>query len=1333
MAEAELKVVAGIDGERHLRRARRRINEITLAAKALHRQVTFTSRGYSKSLLNAIDRTDGRWKKHFDDMDKIIQKFGAFTMGGLKLALKAAGAEMLLMAASMVTLHGLFAIGQGLMKAWTGTLNMLGGAASSAAVAIAAVSAAMREQAAAMFAFRGSGMAGYSAFGNNVNKVRVVMRGLHTDSTLAAAGIENLNAAYTAVSQNSTFSRSSQVMLKGLMDFASAGQDVNKGMQGAGTLIGTIQDPRKSWQDIRAAADAMGPVMKETMRKATLSKSEGGLGLNNAKDLIAAINSGQLAALGEVSGQWDAVSGTLISRFKAAFTEIRNDFADLGQIVLGPLKDQLASVTDTFRTGMTRVWGPMVEFAKGPFIEGIGGMVEGITNMFVSLVRRGPEIEGVMGRISDRWAGFVEGWNNVLDRLRPFIDGARVIESAFGNMWAEISQYFRESFGVFNEFLVNNKPLVDDFGTKLGQLFRAFGDFQVEMKELMTRALPYINRMIEGVTSIIRGMTGIMRFLKGIVGNMGDGAGAYGLLAASMTILGKLRSWAGGFLFQKSTGTMNVNAGTVNVGGAAGITKGLVDSGQREASAAAAGMRSSRGLRSATSGGPGSTPETGGQMHLPGMGTDDWQMNPGATGTQMQFPGMGPIQKEDTATAATTARAKAAARTSGQGFTPGASTTPAPRTTSQKWKAIRNRPPGGPSLYQRTRLATALRERAASWEGMRTRFNQSTGAKMGVGAGLGMLAQYAPESMQGSMALGGAAAFINPQIGLGIAGIGGALTAESAGAAGLSGMAGGAAMGARYGVAGAVAGAVIGGITGVLMGAMREEAAKKKYAKDAGKMIAASIIGTYFSDEHLRKARTMGAGALTVDELRKGMSTGKGDKLTELLYARDALQQRRNPVNLNAPTMSGGQGDGTFNGETTDQTLDRMLREAGQGGILGAITPHKTAAEFEAEQEAAFARADADIVDFLRVHAEDLGLGELDISKIEDPAYMGIMTDQAMKSLTTSSQAMDFVMAQGQYNITQLADMMGMTTDEVLELSVATGTNLYDATKNWGEIVQSVTAGLLNSYNDLRNAVADQIGTQLAGLQVGIDRAKAPEIMDEAGRTIVDMVASDDFDAATAGEALQTIYRGAISMAGGDELMAQRGMEQVMGIGGTGWMEGGALGGPEAFQQMMANPEIAAFIRGLSGSAASQLAMTAEVVFANLAGSGRTGVKLRQVEAMLAGGGTEQIDKLKDLGLLDAGTYEGKNAAQLGALFEEAGIETGSLDLTKREHDVARGYTEGSETFKAAVEMFAENIGILVQGAGRAPADTTNDYNRDQSLDFDNAEERSLVSLTGVA
>ena len=792
-AETELKIQVDVDGTRKLDKLERKIRSLERTVDRLGTRSTRVFKNYGSQMDNTLGKSTGKWKKHFDDLDSLIKKFGTATLGGLKLAMKAAGAEMALMAISMVSLHGLFKIGQGLVKTYTGLLNVLGGAAAGATLALAGTAAALREQNAAMFAFRGNAMGGYDGFVTGLNKVRVVMRGLHRDEVMAAAGAANLEAAYAAVSRRSTFTQGSQGMLRELMDFAAAGGDMKKGMSSAGELIASIQSGKGNW---REQAKSMGEPMKKAMKD---------LGITSRQQLQTALSDGSLAAAGGVAGQWAAVSGTLIGQFKAAFTGIRADFADLGQALLAPLKVRLQEVVRIFRDGMSRVWLPLIQFGQGPFLSSITGFAEKTTDMFVSLVRRGPEVEGVFGRIADRWKGFVDGWNNVLDRLRPLIDGAKVLEGMFGNMFGAIGTYIRESFGTFNEMLQENEPAVRAFGTRLGELFAAFGNFQNELKALFFEALPFINRILSGVKSIVDMLTNVIRGGRGMLGAVGDGAGAYGLLAAAMVILSKLKNWAGGFLFMKQTQTMNVNAGQVNIAG----------------------------------GGAGATGVTGGG-----------QLNAGQR-AQMDARGMKSMSFRQ-------------------------------RVMSEQQAMNASGKPG--TMWQRG-IGSRLRAARQPSEAFRGKVAGSMGARVGLGMGLGMLSQHVGSESQGVMALGGAAAFMSPQIGLGIAGLGLAATSQNKTHAALGGAAGGAAIGMYAGPWGALGGAIVGGAYGWLTAGARKAAAERGLAQAAGAAISDAMIGAIASQLGVNY-EGIGTAALTTSAVRKTIQDGPvGQYSSDLLSA----------------------------------------------------------------------------------------------------------------------------------------------------------------------------------------------------------------------------------------------------------------------------------------------------------------------------------------------------------------------------------------------------------------------------------------------------------------
>ena len=91
------------------------------------------------------------------------------------------------------------------------------------------------------------------------------MRALMNDTNLAAAGAEALQGAFAAISKTSTFTAASQNLLKGLGDFAAAGQPLEQGMKAAGDLVAALQDPKASFSKVTEAAKALGPQMTKAL------------------------------------------------------------------------------------------------------------------------------------------------------------------------------------------------------------------------------------------------------------------------------------------------------------------------------------------------------------------------------------------------------------------------------------------------------------------------------------------------------------------------------------------------------------------------------------------------------------------------------------------------------------------------------------------------------------------------------------------------------------------------------------------------------------------------------------------------------------------------------------------------------------------------------------------------------------------------------------------------------------------------------------------------------------------------------------------------------------
>jgi len=850
MADASLVVRVSAVGERKLKQIRRDLDRISVSATAASASLKAFGTSYTTQMNRRLDEMSKSYKRHFDELDSMVKATGRLLSKGLSLAIKATTAEFGLMGLSMITVHGLFAAGNLLAKAYTGTMNVLAGAAASAAVALASVAAAMRENNAAMFAYKADGS--YRQFGNNLNQVRVVMRGMERDTRLATLTVENLNAAYAAVSSRSTFTRGSQTLLRGLMDFASAGQPLDQGVKAAGDLIGVLQDPKASFGEISKAAEALGPSMKKAMEEA---KKEG---INTAEELRRAINDGTLAAMGGVEGQFDAVNSTLLSVMRGGFNQIRSMFADLGQPFLKPLKEATDEIINIFRRTFMRTYGSLQKFGTGTFIDGLVGAVEKLNDLFVHLVREYlPNVKGMMDRIRDRWDDFSRGWNRLIEGLRPLREGAKVLLEFLGKIFGPIWDRITDKFGAFNRQLQSNQSNLNEFGTALGEMLVSFSRITDTIRDLFFQSLPFLTKLANGIRQVAELLGNVLENLGNLFGGAGGGFGAFGVLMGIGVIGRQMQQTKGGFV-QRSVGNMNVNAGTVVVTGAT----------------------------------------AGGQMYPGAAGAQGMTGMPGGYVPHLRGGGAGMSSQRQIVNAANIAANQGAPLTAAQGaqmgLTPSQITQANTRAAAKSGGRFRNGQ-AGPGPLQRLSATHLLGPRRLRSEGATgrayqtmMRMNRTGTARMGAMAGLGLASQFMPEETQGAMALGSAIGAYNPLIGLGVAGLGTALTSQNATIGIGGGAAGGAALGSMIApgfgtAAGAIIGAAIGGIkAGINANNARKDEARA-VAKDASEQLLEAM------SEGIREASKEGNIEKFYAENIKKLA--KTDALTQLAIDSVAFQK----------------------------------------------------------------------------------------------------------------------------------------------------------------------------------------------------------------------------------------------------------------------------------------------------------------------------------------------------------------------------------------------------------------------------------------------------------
>ena len=795
-----------------------------------------TNNGYQELL---GDRTN-YYKEHFDGLDKMVKASGSMMTKGLGLASKAAAAEMGLLSASMVAVHGAFVIGNVAMKAYRGGLQLLSGGAVAAGAALGAVAAAMEEQTAAMYAFR----YGTSELGGNLQTATSAMRSLTQDSDLASVGVKNLQKAFDSVSKTSTFNAGSQKMLKSLMDFASAGQPIEQGMQKAGELIAILQKNKSTWSEAKTAAQSLFPdkkAMDDALKKLNIHTKEG---------LKKAITNGELSKAAGVQGQFDAVNGTLINTLKGYFNSVKSQFTALGDPFLKPLKEGAQEIFLIFQRGFRTLSGAMSGFGAATLADSLVSAADKLERFMTrTILEYLPKTVGMMGRVKDFWSKFKDGFKAITNNLRPLIDGAKIIEKAFVKMLKPIGDQISGKFGSFNDFLKENEQTVLDFGSKIGELVASFMGLTSVISKLWQDLLPFINKVVSGATTLVNTFTSVLKLVDSIASKFGGGSEMGALFTLlSMRAVGKQMSGTkGGFLgmTKMTPGAGGAGLpGVSNTGGPGGVygssmaalsqaTGGLSSAGT-SLSGSASGLKSAATMLMQAAGGPlGGGGGGGGQMHgPPSPNRTPVKNNPNAS---VSYSGQ---------RSSLSPRGRAWGKYIGakKGWSMGNNAvgsrmlnwgaTQFSKITPQEYAAMQAQKSAPGRVGKAMSGMRNARERFSATKAGKALSSPMAG--MGASMGLGFLSSKVDKSAQGSFALGSSVAAINPLAGLAVAGIGGAMNARTAGGGALMGAGGGAAIGMMVaGPAGAAVGAVLGAIGGAVMGWRNKSKIAKKKAREA--------------------------------------------------------------------------------------------------------------------------------------------------------------------------------------------------------------------------------------------------------------------------------------------------------------------------------------------------------------------------------------------------------------------------------------------------------------------------------------------------------------------
>ena len=614
---ADERVVIRIDvnaDTRGIDRVRRKLRELAAEAEVLDRRmrrlngsldenadaadrVSLSHGKASRSLRDhdvAQDRFSKRLRKSNKDMDfsqKMVNGLSKAFGVTLKFGLIGAAIELAAVGVALASVNGLLGIGAAAVKVYRFAMNGLAAAAAGVVVALSTVAAAQREYNAAINAYN---YRSAPQLGSSTAQAMSAMRNLSADARLGAFGMQNLNAAFAAVSKNAEMTGGLQNALAGLGNFAvAAGGDIGKNLTAAGEFLGLLQKEGNLTEEVLSAASAVGPQFQKAIEEAKKK------GMTGAAEIITALSSGDLAKQAGVENSLNAVNETLIGRLKAFLTQMQTLFGDFGQMFLPQVKEAFDRIASTMRVAFTRISGSISAFGTGGILNSVVTVTEKAVNTVVNLFDKYlPKAQDMFSWIPRSFRSVKYFFDQFSASLRELSDGAKVITDTFGPIFGTLFRNLGESIRTLSQLAVENRDEFLDFSDGFSEALTSIQDLFNGFKELVVTALPGITsalRVVANVFNFIReaieGVVGALKTLTGAFGSEGAGGflgaalGIGGLFMAKGAMdrytgkkslagaaYGSARSrfvpgQGGGGGIGSSTGIMNVSAGVVNVMG----------------------------------------------------------------------------------------------------------------------------------------------------------------------------------------------------------------------------------------------------------------------------------------------------------------------------------------------------------------------------------------------------------------------------------------------------------------------------------------------------------------------------------------------------------------------------------------------------------------------------------------------------------------------------------------------------------------------------------------------------------------------------------------------
>jgi hypothetical protein len=525
MAESTVTIKIQVDADTAaIDRVQARLAALSAQAAATNRRLTDMGKTFdnnNKALdktNDQLDKTDDRLKKAGKSADKFksaLTKLGAILKSITGLLMKGFLINLAAVGVAIVSVNAAFAVGAAAVKAYRWSLSalfqVLSGAGASAVAVLSALAAGQREYIAALNASR------YGGGASGVANASAQMRGLTANTKLAVLGAEALQGAFVSVSRQTRVTGQITSALTALGDFAASSADPAKSFTAAGEFIGQLVKEGKLTQQIVEAASEIGPEFEKAVKDAQKR------GLTSSDAFLKALIGGELSK--DVAGQLDTINNTLFGTAKRNFQLIKEQFADLGQPLLGPFTEGMERVARILRRSVMQISAATTAFGKGSFFD---AMTEGVDKLMSWSVKTFneylPKAEGMFGRISKFFRDFQNGWNAALDVIRPLTEGGSVLIDTFGPALSTIFGGFGKGLYEFNDLLKENRDDFLEFGEALKTLAEEIGRLFGVLKKALVDALPTITRVLNLLTEVFAALISVF----GGIASMGQ----FGAVAA---------------------------------------------------------------------------------------------------------------------------------------------------------------------------------------------------------------------------------------------------------------------------------------------------------------------------------------------------------------------------------------------------------------------------------------------------------------------------------------------------------------------------------------------------------------------------------------------------------------------------------------------------------------------------------------------------------------------------------------------------------------------------------------------------------------------------------